>query len=104
MDERERNNILVKVEGFELQLKRIVSDYESEKDTRKRITDHIDRRFDKLDDKLEGEQGLLFRIKILENEATKREKNSNQIKGLWIGLIITVVSSVISFLFTLLHK
>lgn len=92
MDEQTR----IEIERLKLQMERLVSDTESEKDTRKRRNSEVDRQIEKIKESIygNGRQGMMSRI-------TKLEDARDSKRYLWpliVSALATLFAAIALFL------
>ena len=94
----EERKVLLDIQYLKDQLARLVSDAQSEKDTRKRRHEQIDNRLDSITNALygnHGNNGMSSRIKKLEEIAQEHKENSKNTFTKTVAIISLLLSATL---------
>lgn len=87
------------------QIGRLEGIIESERGTLKRQREYLTEQIDKVEQEFrniiyDSEKGLLIKIDRLTQESERWKSIKNNIAGLWLGLLTTVIGVILSWIFS----
>lgn len=99
------NDIFMKLHHMEMQMQRLVSDAESEKETRARINKAIAADIKRIENDIkellygnDRKTGIVVELDRLNQESMQRQRTKQQLFALWIAVGGLVIKEIISIL------